>query len=202
MCVIALGAALAPALGIALGTGAAATATATAVGMSAISTGMGIATAAMSHKAQSDMAKQQQVQNDINFQNAVKSQDLQYRQNNEQSMQEADAAVDARVDNVLQAARIKSRMKASAGEAGISGMGINHMLRDVDRIESGNVAMINRNLDSVKRQNFYNAAGIKAQTESRINNQPIPQRPSLLATGLQIGGAVTGGYSQYKSYTA
>lgn len=200
MCVVALGAALAPALGISLGTGAAATAAATSLGMAAISTGIGVASAGMQYKAAQDMYAQQNAQNAINAQNAVKSQDLQYRQLNERAMQESGAAVDARLDNMLQAARIKSRMKASAGEAGVSGIGISHLLRDVEATETRNVAQINRNLEAVKAQNLYDKLGVKAQTESRMSNQPIAQRPSLLATGLQIGNAVAGGYSQYKTW--
>ena len=51
MCVVALGTALAPALGISLGTGAAATTAATSLGMAAISTGLGVASAGMQYKA-------------------------------------------------------------------------------------------------------------------------------------------------------
>lgn len=200
MCVVALGTALAPALGISLGTGAAATTAATSLGMAAISTGIGVASAGMQYKAAKDMEAQQIAQNEINFQNAIKSQDLQYRQLNERAMQESEAAVDERLDNMLQAARIKSRMKASAGEAGVSGMGINHLLRDVEKTETRNVAQVNRNLEAVRAQNMYDKLGVKAATESRMSNQPIPQRPSLLATGLQIGNAVAGGYSQYKTW--
>ena len=200
MCVVALGAALAPSLGITLGTGAAATSAAMGIGMSAVSTGLGIAQSLMQYKAQSDMAAQQEHQNRINEQNAIKSQDLQNRQINANLMQEADAAVDDRIENILHATRIKARMKASAGEAGISGMGISHLLRDVDATESRNIAQVDRNLSGVRQQAIYDKLGVKAQTESRINNLPMPQRPSLLATGLQIGGNIVDGYSQYKSW--
>jgi len=201
MCVVMLGAALAPALGISLGTGAAASAAALNLGMAAISTGMGVGSAALSHRNASIQAEQQARQNDINAQNAVRSQDDQFRQLNTRVMEEAGAAVDDRVDSLLQAARIKSRMRASAGEAGISGMGLDHMLRDVHRTEARNISQINRNQDAVRAQAVFDGMGVKAATESRISSQPMIERPSLLATGLKIGGSAVGGYNQYSQYT-
>lgn len=163
---------------------------------------VGTTQALMQHKAQNDMAKQQTAQNNINSQNAIRSMDFQNAGINMRLEQEADRAVDDRLENVLEAARMRSKMVASAGDGGVSGQSTDFALRDVGRTASRNRSSINRNLDAKFAQGFHDKLGIKAQTESRLSSMPIPQKASWMATGLQIAGSALQAGSNYQAMTA
>ncbi len=163
---------------------------------------VGTTQALMQHKAQNDMAKQQAAQNDINSQNAIRSMDFQNAGINMQLDQQADRAVDDRMENVLEAARMKSRMVASAGDGGVSGQSMDFALNDVSRTQGRNNSAINRNLKAVNAQGFHDKLGIKARTETRLSSMPIPQKASWLATGLQIAGSGLTAASGYQAMTA
>jgi hypothetical protein len=163
---------------------------------------VGTTQALMQHKAQNDMAKQQTAQNNINSQNAISSMNLQNAGINMRLEQEADRAVDDRLENVLEAARLRSKMVASAGDGGVAGQSTDFALRDVGRTASRNKSSINRNLDAKFAQGFHDKLGIKAQTESRLSSMPIPQKASWMATGLQIAGAGLQAGTNYQAMTA
>jgi len=153
------------------------------------------------YNAKSDAAIQQQQQNDINTTNAIRAAEMQARGLNLKLEQEADAAVDERLESVIEAQKLKSRVLASAGEAGVSGLGIDHLVRDIGTTESRNLTSINTNLASVYAQGTADKLAIKAQTESRINNLPRPQFPSSAARNLGIVGAAFDANTTYASQT-
>ena len=94
----------------------------------------------------------------------------------------------------IEAAKLKGRVVASAGEAGVSGGIVSTLLRDVERTRLKNVDTINRNFENVDQQLDMEREGLYTQAKSRINNMPIAQKPSMLAAGLQIGGGILDAY--------
>ena len=167
--------------------------------MTMLSFGLKAMSAVGEHQAQQHEAEQQEAQNKVNTKSAIRSFEDQTRGLNERLSQESAAAVDERLESALEAARIKSRMLASAGEAGVSGLGVDHLVRDVGRTESRNMQQINRNERNVYSAAMFDKKGYKSQAQSRINNLPQPQYPSMLATGLKIAGAGLDSYGSYKS---
>ena len=100
----------------------------------------------------------------------------------------------------IEAAKLKGRVVASAGEAGVSGGIVSTLLRDVERTRLKNVDTINRNFENVDQQLDMEREGLYTQAKSRINNMPIAQKPSMLAAGLQIGGGMLDAYSNFADF--
>jgi len=151
-----------------------------------------------SYKSQKDAAKAQQAQFNQNKLLAQRSMLEQARQLSVRDEQERAAASDKIMTSNIEAAKAKGRMVASAGEAGVAGGSIAQMLNDVERSRLNNEGTINRNLEAVSQQSKVEREGLLSQAEGRINSVSQGQKPSLLATGLQIGGTVLENYGSYR----
>jgi hypothetical protein len=110
--------------------------------------------------------------------------------------QERAAAMDKKFQSNIEAAKLKGRQLASAGEAGVAGMSIAGLLSDIERTRLNNEGTINRNFDSILQQGKVDREGLLSQAEGRIASVQQGTRPSLLASGLQIGGVALDGYRQ------
>ena len=151
-----------------------------------------------SYKSQKDAAKAQQAQFNQNKLLAQRSMLEQARQLSVRDEQERAAASDKIMTSNIEAAKAKGRMVASAGEAGVAGGSIAQMLNDVERSRLNNEGTINRNLEAVSQQSKVEREGLLSQAEGRINSVSQGQKPSILATGLQIGGTVLENYGSYR----
>jgi len=185
-------------IGLALG---ASSATAAMAGMTAVSTAVSAMGAVMQYqqaKVQADMQQQQFNQNKLL---ASRSMLEQARQLSLRQEQERAAALDRKRMSNIEAAQLQGRIVASAGEAGVAGMSISNLLADVERTRLNNEGTINRNLEAVNQQADVERKALLTQAEGRINSVQQGVRPSLLATGLQIGGIALDGYRDYKGDT-
>lgn len=185
---MAIGMALAPSAGAAA---------ATQLGITAVSGAMSAVTGIMAFQNQKAMYKMQQAQNAQNRLLATRSMLDQARQLSLRQDQERMAAADKLMNSNIEAAKIKGRVVASAGEAGVSGGIIGTLLRDVERTRLRNADAVNRNFDATSQQLAMEREGLYTQAQSRINNMPIPEKPSALATGLQIGGGLLDSYNTF-----
>jgi hypothetical protein len=152
-----------------------------------------------SYKSQKDAARAQQAQFNQNKLLAQRSMLEQARQLSVRDEQERAAASDKIMTSNIEAAKAKGRMVASAGEAGVAGGSIAQMLNDVERSRLNNEGTINRNLEAVSQQSKVEREGLLSQAEGRINSVSQGQKPSILATGLQIGGTVLENYGSYRT---
>lgn len=185
-------------IGLALG---ASSATAAMAGMTAVSTAVSAMGAVMQYqqaKVQADMQQQQFNQNKLL---ASRSMLEQARQLSLRQEQERAAALDKKRMSNIEAAQLQGRIVASAGEAGVAGMSISNLLADVERTRLNNEGTINRNLEAINQQADVERKALLTQAEGRINSVQQGVRPSLLATGLQIGGIALDGYRDYKKDT-
>lgn len=185
-------------IGLALG---ASSATAAMAGMTAVSTAVSAMGAVMQYqqaKVQADMQQQQFNQNKLL---ASRSMLEQARQLSLRQEQERAAALDKKRMSNIEAAQLQGRIVASAGEAGVAGMSISNLLADVERTRLNNEGTINRNLEAINQQAGVERKALLTQAEGRINSVQQGVRPSLLATGLQIGGLALDGYRDYKKDT-
>lgn len=181
-------------IGLALG---ASTATATMAGISAVSTGISVVSGIAQYQQQQSAYKAQQQQFETNKLLARRSMLEQARQLAMREEQERAAAIDRKMQSNIEAAKVQGRVVASAGEAGVAGMSISNLLADVERTRLNNEGTINRNFDAVMQQGRVDREALLTQAEGRINSVDSGTRPSLLATGLQIGGTVLSGYRQF-----
>ncbi len=81
-----------------------------------------------------------------------------------------------------------SLARTSAGEAGVTGRSVDLLIGDIARERGEQAESVRQNLEITERQIGRQERGLRAQMEARIAGAP---GPSLLATGLRIGGAAT-----------
>tara|TARA_E500000318_G_scaffold107548_1_gene117020 strand:+ start:4918 stop:5520 length:603 start_codon:yes stop_codon:yes gene_type:complete len=182
-------------IGMALG---ASKATAAAAGMTAVSTAIAGTSAVLQAQQASNQAKSQTAQFNQNKLLAQRSMLQQARQLSLREDQERAAAMDKKFQSNIEAAKIKGRQIASAGEAGVAGLSIANLLSDVERTRLNNEGTINRNFDAVLQQGKVDREGLLSQAEGRIASVQQGTPPSLLASGLQIGGVALKGYRQFR----
>lgn len=182
-------------IGLALG---ASSATAAMAGMTAVSTAVSAVGAVMQYQQAKVQADMQQQQFDTNKLLASRSMLEQARQLSIRQEQERAAALDRKRMSNIEAAQLQGRIVASAGEAGVAGMSISNLLADVERTRLNNEGTINRNLEAVNQQSDVERKALLTQAEGRINSVQQGVRPSLLATGLQIGGIALDNYRTYR----
>lgn len=155
------------------------------------------ASAYASVDAQSKQAKAQDQANQVQFQNSMTA----YRANLanievERNQRGADATQKINENNAASRAA-QSHARVAAGEAGVAGLSVDALLRDL----AGEAAYDNTNVEenyvradmalNAKRENAYNV------TASDINSLRTPVSPDYLGAGLRIANA---GVSSYKSY--
>lgn len=170
----------------------------TITALSIASTAVSALGAYAQYQSQKDAARAQQAQFNQNKLLAQRSMLEQSRQLSIRDEQERAAASDKIMTSNIEAAKAKAKMVASAGEAGVAGGSIAQMLNDVERTRLNNEGTINRNLEAVNQQSKVEREGLLTQAEGRINSVSQGSKPSLLATGLQIGGTALANYGEYR----
>lgn len=96
-----------------------------------------------------------------------------------------------------QAREARSTAAVSAMESGVSGLSIDSLMNDYYRKESEGLFMTQRQLKNTMFQFERTKEGLGAEYQSRVLGMtPRPvEYPSLVATGLRVGGAAAGLYS-------
>lgn len=119
----------------------------------------------------------------------------------QRNQMQADAAQKVNENNAASRAA-QSTATVSAGEAGVSGVSVGALLRDL----AGQAGYDNTNVEenylrnnaalNAKRENAYTA------TASEINSLKTPVNPDYLGAGLRLGQAGLSAYGQYKQQDA
>jgi len=152
----------------------------------------GLAVSAIStvsdYMGQQDAADQQERQNAINAQNAQASFQIESNaladQENQVKAQASGDAFDLNLDSL----RAASAAKASAADAGVSGLSVDRLIADVYAEEGRAEERIRINRDNRLEQIANERAGAGARRASRSQGVPVTQ-PSLLGAGAGIAGA-------------
>lgn len=82
-----------------------------------------------------------------------------------------------------------SLARTAAGESGVTGRSVDLLIGDIERQRGEQAESVRQNLEITERQLGRQARGLAAQRDARIRAN---QGPSLLATGLKIGGVGLG----------
>jgi len=108
-------------------------------------------------------------------------------QTNLREAQEALAAAEKRSDISLEVAQRQATAEVSAQEAGVGGSSVDALLGSIRASGLTQETRIKQNLEMSQQQLAQQRRANLSQAQSRINQV---SRPSLLATGLQIGSNV------------
>lgn len=153
-----------------------------------------IGSAVMQAKAANDAADAQS-----------KSAQRQYTDNmaalEEQQTQINQQAADQQSARALEAMKERGRLNATAGEMGVTGNSVDKALQESLFNEGTDISMIEANRRNGIVQNTRSMSSAGVQLGSNIN-QANSGRISGVVTGLQIGTAVVGAYSNYENKQA
>ena len=135
---------------------------------------------------------------DTQTENLQRAQDQQIGQLNLQQHQADQQAGEQMSDRALEALKETGRLTTIAGESGGGGASNGRIVNEAGFNATHDIATIEANRLNGGAQRNMDAQGVRSSTQSALNSI---QRPSLIGTGLQIGGAAVGAYSGYRSGT-
>lgn len=167
--------------------------------VSIASAAIAIGGAVMQHQAASAAAKDQNNRAATAADNARISAINEYGQLQQRELQEREAAAVQSQELSMDARKTEARALASADAAGVTGLSVDALVRDIMGQEGRGQTTIATNLDYTVNDLREQAKGVEANAKNQINSVPTARGPSMFATGLQIGGAAVSGYGDYKS---
>lgn len=139
---------------------------------------------------QAQTAKAQKAANKQQFQSEMQA----YRDNidasNRQVQQEAEAATEKANRAALEGRKAMSSATVAAGEAGVTGMSVDALMRDLQGQALENVGNIEANYLRRKEGVEMDRINMRNRTVSQINAMQTPMTPNLIGAGLEIGKAV------------
>jgi hypothetical protein len=151
--------------------------------------------------AASAQADEQNRMYEKNAQNAEYSAAVERQQNALRKNQEQEAAGAKQFDNFLETRARASSAEVAAGEAGVTGLSVDSLIRDVWQSGGRTADRIAHNSEMTLQQLNMEDRAIEARKESRINSVRKGVAPSGLALGLNIASAGLGAAKDYKTMT-
>lgn len=165
-----------------------------AFGLQAASIGVGY----QAQKAQADYQNQMAHATAANARQAAIND---YNQSFLREMEE-EAATVQKIDMQLEQMRqAQARARVSAGEAGVAGLSVDALSRDIAGQAASNISVLNQNAHMASRQAMQDRRAIETTGQSRVNQaaSSMSAGPSLLGAALQIGGAGVEAYDKYQT---
>ena len=168
---------------------------------------MSVATTAVSFMGQQQQANAQNAmaarRQELGTARALENYANQSRQARDRQLQEREAAAQEINTVHREARRRTATAQVAAGEGGVTGASLTHLMNDFHRKDLEFATNVNRNLQFREANIEDQLESIRSGTQGQIENlmyMPTPQ-PSFLGAGLRIGSSVLGAYAQYKSIT-
>lgn len=156
---------------------------------------MGYSAAQQQYDAQMEMARQNAI-------NASRATEHQYAALNVRAQQEDAAAAQQKTETNIEAAQARASVLTAAAAGNVSGMSVQHVLRDIYAQEGRHDAA----LDTNQRMNRAFIQGEKRAVESggqnQINSVPLPEKPSFTPYLINAFSSGLGAYTNYKQRTA
>lgn len=116
--------------------------------------------------------------------------------------QERNATLQQTTQGRIDALRAKSTATVAAGEAGVLGLSVDHLMRDYSAREGRYDASAAENLDMNRTFMIGEMEAHRATGQNQINSMKMPQKPSFLDAGLRIAGAAVDAGSSYLKLSA
>lgn len=142
------------------------------IGLSVAQGAVGFASA----NAQYEQRMREVEQNAINASNATANQ---YRNINIRAMQEDKAANQQRLETNIEAAKAGSAARVAAYEGGVSGLAVDHVLRDLYAQQGRHDAALDTNIRMNRDYLQGEKVAAEAGGQNQINSIPLPEKPSF-----------------------
>lgn len=169
--------------------------------MAAATFAISAASAVMGYQAQMQQAKNQTLAYNINKDNARKAFESKQNDLTERQTQEIEAGAAEKFDVGLDAAKAKATARVAAGEAGISGLSVDALLRDFAGREARHNDRVDQQTEWTVAQLQQEKKGLGFQYKDRVNSMQPGQKPSWADAGLRIASAAVNSVSTYKKFS-
>ncbi|MBD9558450.1 hypothetical protein [Ensifer sp. ENS03] len=154
------------------------------------------ATAGVSHVADIASAKEQNQLYRENAKRANENARQQMFDTQQRMIQEQEAGAAEKIDTMREAREARATAEAAAGEANVSGLSVEALMREFSGREASFNDRVDQNTDWSLRQLNNEMKGIRANAEDRINSVQRAAKPSFFDAGLRIAGAGLDQYSE------
>lgn len=164
----------------------------------AISTAFSIATGVMDIVGQSQQAAQVSAYRDAESRAATVAMTDTYAQLGLTRQQEAQAASEKIAEVRREGAKARATARVSAGESNVSGLSVTALQRDLMAQELNYITSVQGNYKRRSDQLTEEAKGVRNQTQSYLNNLPVPQQPDFFGAFARTGAGIADAYYKYK----
>ena len=135
-------------------------------------------------KAQAEQDEARYLQNCIN---AAASRDLKIQSLNARMIQEGEVAAAQKEQLAIATLKKEARAAVAAGEAGVSGQGVDALVDQFETARLRGVTTVNAQTKALRNQIEMEKMGISAEALNRINSMPRGQEPNFLSYALKAG---------------
>jgi hypothetical protein len=169
--------------------------------ISAIGLAISAAQGFMQYQAQDAAYQQQERQYEQNRLNALQSFRDQQVATSIRQIQEQETAAAERFDTAQDARAARATAMTAAGEGGVTGFSVEHLMRDMYARESRSNDRVDQNLDWTMAQLDLERKQQSARTLDRINSVPRGQKPSFADAALRIAASGLNTATSYQQRT-
>jgi len=170
--------------------------------MAIASFAIGAASSVMGYVGQKQAVDSQEEQYRRNAENAKMATSIKEQQINRRILQEGEAAAQKKFETNLDAKRAIATATTAAGEGGVSGLSVSHVLGSIYAQSGRFNASVDRNLD-INRSYFRGEKeAAHTQGQAQINSVALPEKPSFLPALIGVFGSGVDAYGRYKQATA
>ena len=168
--------------------------------LAAMSFAVGAAQSVMQFQAASAQVEQQNAYHEANKTNSMYAFMETQKQLTSRQSQEQEAAGAAKFDQNLATKKAMATEQVAAGEAGISGLSLDHLMRDLQGRTARYNDRIDENRDWAVNQLQMEKKGQGYVAVDRINSVQKAIKPSFASVGLRILGSGIDSYAGYKAH--
>lgn len=165
--------------------------------MTIASIGLGIMQSAVQYSAANAQYEAQMEHQRQNAINASRAAENQYSNINIRAQQEDAARVQQQQQTNIEAAQAASTVEVAAGAGGVSGLSVEHVLRDIYARQGRNEAALDVNQRMSRDYLMGEKRAAEAGGQSQINSVPIPEKPSFAPFILNAFGSGLNAYGNY-----
>lgn len=163
----------------------------------AIGAGLSLAQGVASYASASSAANAQEKQNRAQAKNIREATFANYDQLELRRQQEEEAAGQNLTENQIEALKATETAQVAAGEAGVSGLSVDALLRDLYGQEARYRDSVQTNLDYTTQDISHQKDNVHRSGVSQVNSLQPVQRPSFLGAALKTGTGIYGAYNTH-----
>jgi hypothetical protein len=165
----------------------------------ALSIATSAASAGAAHQQAAGQAKIQTAMHKINQRNSITAMGQEQYDINNREMQEREAMAQQVNETNRQALMQSASALVRVSETGLAGISMSNIMRDVSTQAAMKTSNIKTNMQWSSDNLATQRVGARNTAMGRMSSTTMGVGPSAIATGLKIGEAGLGAYSNYKS---